>query len=174
LIFLDATNTRATIETQLTGGYVDATSILEMAKPALDVLSTVRSWFQRDKHFAVLKFVPDVQQNFWSEGTIDGKPATMLHGFWYVTNIGPARNVHVLQVHTRWPHVDGHLFPQVRPPLPLAPGIDFSQPVQCSAYIAIPGLVGQRGKPIKKTIVFVDQFNHRHRVRTVFRSVRPA
>jgi hypothetical protein len=150
---------------------MDATSILGATKPALDVLSSVRSWFRRDQHYATLKFVPNRLGCFWGEGTYNGKPATSLRGSWFITNIGPARNVHILDAYTRWPKQLADI-----PPRPDSGGAqaggDSSTPVECSAYFMLPGAIGKRGKPITKTIVFVDQFNHKHRVRTTFRSAQ--
>lgn len=121
-----------------------------------------------------VRILQQMRENWWSMGSIGGKPAMQIVGHWYVTNI-TGDPVLLLRTYIKRPRTEGHVMVQhpernIYGRYPIPPGHTAEV---ATDYWIVPPLRKER-EDFKAGIVLIDQFGNEHKLRKViFRGPKP-
>ena len=120
-----------------------------------------------------IEFVPNTTHGYeayWRNGKSHGKPAMSIHSEWYGTNLTDG-SVRILRAYLVKPKVEADMICTQRPysdefsnEFPILPG-DTSR--LCVDFWIQPP-IRKEGETFKGKIVFIDQFNNKHRIKVTF------
>lgn len=121
-----------------------------------------------------IRVLPQLRAQWWSMGTLDGKPAMHIVGDWFVTNITDDR-IFILGTRLTRPRIDGRVL--VKHPdkelygrFPILPRA--TTEIRADFWIRPP--ICKEGKDFKTAIILIDQFRNEHKVKdAVFKGPRP-
>ena len=134
--------------------------------------------FLRSKPFVpteTLRIVQDIRQSFWSLGSSDGVPSMNVVFEGHVTNISN-RPSKILRAEIPKPPTistmmmlcDDHVARRH------GDGLLPFESADIHAMFFVQAVVAEAGKPWKTTLIFVDQYNNRHKIKNcVFRGLPP-
>ena len=100
-------------------------------------------------------------EGHWGKGEVRGEPAMHVHSEWYATNVTD-ENVWILRAYLVKPRTESDMFGK----FPILPGC----PSEVSVDFWIQPPIRKEGESFKGQIVFIDQFNNKHKVKATFES----
>ena len=114
-----------------------------------------------------VRVVPQKRSIWWGKGSVGGKPAMQISGRWYVTNI-ISDPVLVLYTYIESPHTEGHIFTRhpeknIYGTYPILPG----KTTEISTDFWIEPPICNEGKDLKASVILVDQFGNKHKLKNV-------
>jgi hypothetical protein len=114
-----------------------------------------------------VRVVPQKRSIWWGRGSVKGKPAMQISGHWYATNI-ISDPVLLLYTYIENPHTEGHILTRhpeqnIYGTYPILPG----RTTEISTGFWIEPPICNEGKNLKVSVILVDQFGNKHKLKNV-------
>ena len=122
---------------------------------------------RKENKLDYLKIIPQTNSQWWSFGTIGGRPAMQVVGDFYITNVSGG-NLTLLKAYIDRPRSEGSVMTRhhasemygqyhIRPGGPIPIRVDF--------FIEPP--VCKQGQFFKATVTLVDHYGHEHQIKNI-------
>ena len=109
----------------------------------------------------------------WSNAEVGGEPAMQVHGEWHVTNLID-ESVRILDAYLVKPKTPAILLAHSPKGNTIADSrITPGNTIKISVLLWIKPLIGKAGESFKGTLIFIDQFGNKHKVKATFESRNP-
>ena len=139
----------------------------------------VKTWrfftrFQPKVPRETIRVLPQLRAQWWSMGTLDGKPAMHIVGDWFVTNI-TGENIRILGTRLISPRVEGMVDVKqsdrnIFGGYPIFPRV--TTEIRADFWIQPP--IRKEGEDFKMGLVLIDQFKNEHKVKgVIFKGPKP-